>query len=448
MNSTINKINPLTMGKNIGNNRDVFKSLRINYIIGFVVLIIILIVLYIYNPLNLFTTYVGPTMFISLFLGMFLIIMITNYDDFPKGIFLNTLFILGGLIVSTGLIVLLLWLLGLLSSNHSPNSIVSTVINFLLLFVILCIVYKVLVLTKWTNTPLLKAILQTIFYIPCLFVNLIEIILKEYRQTTKPIVVLFCMAILLWILYFVYPIIMKSVYTRGGNQIINQPVPLDNEQVIATYQTLNDTDEFKYQYALSFWFYIDSMPPNTNSSYNKFTNILSYGNNPSISYNASENSLRITVDSNSDNSVSVVDVVHQYEDKITTSIIKGKGDNLTTIETNIDKNIKNVKNIPMLNALDENGNRIIYYKKDVLLQKWNNIILNYSGGTLDVFYNGSLVKSSIEVVPYITYDTLTVGTTNGISGGIANVTYFKEPLTIFKIKSLYDFMKGKNPPSL
>ena len=40
------------------------------------------------------------------------------------------------------------------------------------------------------------------------------------------------------------------------------------------------------------------------------------------------------------------------------------------------------------------------------------------------------------------------GEENGISGGIANVMYYKEPLDINKITKLYNFMKNKNPPSL
>ena len=51
-------------------------------------------------------------------------------------------------------------------------------------------------------------------------------------------------------------------------------------------------------------------------------------------------------------------------------------------------------------------------------------------------------------MPYLTYDTMVIGEQNGISGGIANITYFKEPIDVFKIKNLYNYMKNKNPPTL
>jgi len=116
-----------------------------------------------------------------------------------------------------------------------------------------------------------------------------------------------------------------------------------------------------------------------------------------------------------------------------------------------------------MHELDEDGYRIVYKKPDVLLQKWNNIVLNYNGGTLDIFYNGNLEKSAINVVPTnkgvgqdtsepgndednVINDMLIVGTSNGISGQLANMTFFKEPIDYLTINKLYVLFKDKTPP--
>jgi hypothetical protein len=109
-----------------------------------------------------------------------------------------------------------------------------------------------------------------------------------------------------------------------------------------------------------------------------------------------------------------------------------------------DKKNKNVKLIDY----DDNGNRIIYVNNNFLLQKWNNIIINYSGGVLDIFLNSELVKSNRGIVPYYTLDNLTIGTDEGIEGGICNVVYFRRPLTTSNIFYLYNMIKDRSPPVL
>ena len=292
--------------------------------------------------------------------------------------------------------------------------------------------------------PFTRIIIYSIFYIPCLFVTLVEMIVNEYNKTEKTMVILLVILILLIILYFLYPSIIQYIYLQGGKQIVNKPLPLDTEYKLSTYQLLNNSDKYNYQYAMSFWFFIDSMSPSTNSSYSYYTNILSYGDNPSIKYNGLTNTLLITVTADINKPISVVDITHKLEDTLTNAT----DEQFEEIQSKIKQTINKVKHVPIITELDDSGKRIIYLQKNVLLQKWNNIILNYTGGTLDIFYNGKLVKSVIEVVPYITYDTLISGSNKGISGGIANVMYFDKPLDVFKINNLYNFMKDKDPPSL
>jgi hypothetical protein len=101
-----------------------------------------------------------------------------------------------------------------------------------------------------------------------------------------------------------------------------------------------------------------------------------------------------------------------------------------------------------LTDFDDNGNRIIYKNENMLLQKWNNFIINYNGGILDIFLNGELVKSVVGVVPYYKLENLTIGEDNGIKGGICNVVYFRKQLSASNIYYLYNMVKNRSPPIL
>ena len=236
---------------------------------------------------------------------------------------------------------------------------------------------------------------------------------------------------------------MTKYYKQGGKQLINNPVSTDILTNVATYQQLNGSDKISYKYAISFWFYIDSFPPSTGSAYLKTVPILSYGDNPSIKYHGPSNSIIITVKQPSEGS----DIVSSIQN-LETNIKKENIEAWNLIQNKIKSGIEKIKSLPIGNETDSNGNRIIYKRADILLQKWNNIVLNYNGGTLDVFYNGELVKSAIEVVPKINYDMLTVGTDNGINGHVANLMYFDHPLNYLTVNRLYTMLKDKNPPTI
>jgi hypothetical protein len=279
------------------------------------------------------------------------------------------------------------------------------VLNMLVITVVIGLIYKTLFVKIPGDAPkqnlVFSLLTNVIFYIPCLFSELFD-------STEKGSFLMLVLAVTLLLVYFKGPSVFNTVNLQGGKQLVNKPVGTDSVYSLGTYQDLNGSDKFDYQYAISSWVFLESAPPNTNSSYNKYTSLLNFGNKPNVLYNGATNTLMVTM--------------HQ-------------------------KNLKDVtKN--KLTDFDENGNRILYKGSNFLLQKWNNIIINYSGGILDIFINGELVKSDVGVVPYYTLDSLTIGEDNGVKGGICNVVYFNRAVTTANISYLYDMVKDKTPPVL
>jgi hypothetical protein len=104
-------------------------------------------------------------------------------------------------------------------------------------------------------------------------------------------------------------------------------------------------------------------------------------------------------------------------------------------------------NLLKVKMRDANNNiQTIYKTGKIPLQKWINIVVNYNGGTLDVFIDNKLVASKGNIVPYMAYDTIVAGADKGISGGICNVNYYNNILTKNQIDIYYNLLKGKNPP--
>jgi len=175
--------------------------------------------------------------------------------------------------------------------------------------------------------------------------------------------------------------------------LLKDPIYLNTKKVIGNYEDIGSgVGAFNYNYSISAWTFIHDQPPSFRKSSSKFTNILDYANKPKIQFNPSINTLRII----------------------------------------------------MSNGLDKDN--VVYTTKKFKLQKWNNIIINYDGGTLDIFINGDLVSSTNNIVPIMSYDEITVGSNNGLSGGVCSIVYFPKPLSLSKIQSLYKNLKYKNPP--
>lgn len=318
-----------------------------------------------------------------------------NMADINKmDIFKKSLLILFGLVIA-GLVIF--WITYNIENLSSTSGTVNFILNLLLLLLLLGLILKTLNVKMPTPTPT-NDITKNAFIasIPGLI------------SSNKGSLLVLLASIGLLVAYFNTPSLFNYFSTQGGNQLVNKPVYTDTEYNLGSYVDLQGSETYDYQFAISCWVFIDSAPPNTNTNYTKFTSLLNFGNKPNILYNASKRTLLITMQQ---------------------------------------KNLKEITNNKLID-FDEEGNRIIYKNTNFLLQKWNNIIINYNGGTLDIFINGQLVKSSNEVVPYYTFDNLTIGENDGIKGGICNVVYFRKPLTSSNIYYIYNSVKHRSPPVL
>jgi hypothetical protein len=466
----------------------------------FIQYIIFIILIYYYNPLNINTNYPALTnllvlsvSFIYIVLFIFIREKVENKDDVDlvdpteSNILIKFISIIIFFAVFMLFIKGVVWIL-------KYTSIINVVHHMIGLFIfigILGIAYLYLrkSINKAKNAPGRKfstLVLKFIMYLPCLLVDLVEYVKYQLNLTTKPVWILLGIEGGFIGLYYIIPYLFDKFMTADGLKLLNQPIYLSEETTLGNYKQLHaksltktdqtgmnldeiystkkneeaqedidatagmdsldnnsrpglytdpnipknrylawvynklknptwikvetkihpqytdaDTKRFRYSYALSGWYYINPQPPNTRTAYTTYTNIIKYGNKVNVEYNGKLNSLRVMAA-------------------------------VATIGTDV--------------ANKPNDSVEIYETKEILYQKWNNIVINYDEGYLDVFINGVLVGSRSGVAPYMSFDSVVVGAPTGILGGICNVTYYESPLSKSNIELTYKSLQGKKEP--
>ena len=199
---------------------------------------------------------------------------------------------------------------------------------------------------------------------------------------------------------------IKTLEKQLGNNLgklksvilLDKPVDINKTRYIGDHKnmrTYGDKLEAgaiypkNYNYALSFWIYLNSDGPNYNP--NKFKTLIDYSDKPRVSFNPTKNEILIT--------------------------FKQEGDKIKK-----------------------------YILKNIKLQKWINLVINYDGGVLDIFKDGELIKSSPGEIPYLKSDIVKVGENEGLNGGICNVVYYNTHLSKLRIQTNYSLLKNNNPP--
>ena len=382
------------------------------FILGFIIYTILVGYMFLKNPFDWINeNNGGGAIFLALF-GGFLIILTFFFYARRKKLYENekeagTLSFFGKIITTMGLIGFIIFISYIIfnfTANYSDwSKYVFLMLNLLIFIGIVAILLKLFKYDKGepgeTKPSWLSLLKKMIFYLPCLLLDFIDYIKYEYSITTKPIVLLLIGEILLVALYFILPWLIDKIISHNSTLLQGDAINLNSEENLGTFQEINfmpnintGNKEFSYNYAISSWFFLDSFPPETNSSYTEYTSILNVGDKPNILFNVLKNKLKI--------------------------MLKTQGKN----------------------------EKILYETKDFKMQRWNHIVINYDGSNLDIFINNELVSSNPGVIPYNQNTNITSGTNEGIRGGICNVRYFRDSLSRGKISWLYNSVKNLNPP--
>jgi hypothetical protein len=304
--------------------------------------------------------------------------------------------------------------------NLKNLGIVALVIFLLIVIVGLAVFFYIFGDYLKQRRGLLGLIINFIFFIPCLVIDLVEFTKRELFLTTRTEYILLFIEVLLILCYFYAAPLLNSALSSGTVYILKSPVYLNKQtdllkgtKSLATEKNTNllmqnadsssEDKSYSSNFSLSMWVYLNVQTKNSIRENKKLfeTEIFSYGEGkPKITY--------------------------------TNNIIDGKN--------------RDSYNFYFTDKSDAPNFQI-----SIPSQKWNNIVFNYSSNKVDLFINGILEKTFIfddsnKIPVYADSDVIRCGQPNGLYGAICNIVYTKENLLNNQIVNNYNILMLKNPP--
>jgi uncharacterized membrane protein YqaE (UPF0057 family) len=281
----------------------------------------------------------------------------------------------------------------------------------------------------------INLIYQSITYIPCLVIDKAVKLYADVKFTSRTTYMILLIEALLIGGYFGLPALLSGLRNRNSIIILDKPVYTTYETDTMTHdeltkkisqtehsQLLEDLEHLSeeglqkahirvknemklkhnYHFAISSYIYVDAQGANQSESATRYATLWNYGEKPLIEYNAKKQIFRIRTRVN--DSIQTI-----YETGDTFYILDGKKVDLSKHKVE--------------GALD--GKQIELFP----LQKWNHLVVNYNGGTMDIWLNGKLVATTHGVVSFEKHDRIIVGEKDGISGGVKHIRYYPYTLS-------------------
>jgi hypothetical protein len=301
-----------------------------------------------------------------------------------------------------GLILFLLVVYFLNNINISAQM-VYLATGFIQLVILLMIIVALAIIYKVGYNYLYKMqgwsgfIVNLIFYIPCMLLDLLEYVKADLKQAPKAVYILLIIELILGLLYIYAPKITKtfskSLSNKDGKVVLAEPLTISKESRLSSYVdlqngVLGDKSIVNNKFAISAWVYITPM----HSSHSGDVTIFEFTDyHPRLIYNGEKGKFKVFL------------------------------------------------------------NQSKFEEFEMPLQKWNHVVFNYAKSNADIFINGEL-KGSVkrdEVNEKLTIgDAIVVGQANGLTGGMCNIVYFNRPLFQYEIETIYSLNKEADPPTI
>ena len=329
-------------------------------------------------------------------------------------------------------IFLIYWFTTIDIKTFATFSYLSSIFLLLIAIVTLSIIF--LMLSNWLKSMngWTGFFVNFLFYIPCLLNTFVYYLISEFKLTTSPVLILFFIEILLLLSYLYIPDIVNHITNQDGTLLHNSNLLADGNTEIQDTFFLNAQNSFsldehvmpdmKFQingnrnkttfqnYAISMWTYVNAHGSNK-LAYNTESLIFNYGEGkPKVTYyNGDDQDTR--------------DKYRIYFTNNTT--LNDDGDTTTDFKE--------------------------YYEMKLPLQRWNNLVFNFSSTHADLFVNGHLERTfsfaNGKMPTFAETDVVTTGKNDGLHGAISNIRYYTKTLSKHKITNIYNIFMKKTPPT-
>lgn len=374
-------------------------------------------------------TGVTPQAFTYAFAFIFIITMLlmvvygsqgigNKYNDLP--------FLIFGSTSLTQLVLLLVCILIIILVVYffKVSTYVFIAISIMIVIVALAMIFNQLhsIFEKSIHNTTMKFVIEFIFFIPCLFNDILKWVLAQFKMTSSTTYILLLIEFLLIFSYFYLPkLINKSLIggTSGAKLLQDKPYFINkgHELNIASSKEFELessknsgylTDELPHyytDYAFSMWI---NMNPHKVSS-TKEIDIFSYGYEESPNHTA------------------------HYKPKIVYSHSSASDQH-------------NSKDVYRIYFTEKKDNSLNSFEINIPNQRWNHFVFNYVNGQMvELWINGGLERvfkfeEGILMPNYDIADQVLIGNKikTGTNGAICSIVYFNKSLSSQKIANLYN----------